>query len=673
MSEGKSLKSVLSDIAAGLIVGLVSIPISMGYAQVSGLPVQYGLYASLIPILIYGLLSTTRNFVFGVDAAPAALVGGALATMGIASGSPEAGTVVPVLTLMVALWLLAFFFLKAGRIVRYISTPVMGGFVTGICVTIILMQIPKLYGGEPGIGEALELLLHMWHTAGDFNLLSFVMGVTTVVLIVFMSKVAPKIPMPVIVMAAGYVIGRYTDIESYGVRLLPKVEPGLPSLVIPDVLNAPVGDLLFTSLTIALVIMAETLLASGSVVRKEGGKMDTGREILAYSLGNFAAAFVGSCPVNGSVSRSSLSRQYGATSHIMSLVSGCVMVAVLLFLTPLIEYLPVPILTAIVIAALINACEFHLMARLRRISAEDYWIFIAAFVGVLVFGTVYGVIIGVVLSFVAVIIRAVVPPKGFMGMVPGHDRLVMLSRYKDAVPIKDTLIYRFGGNLFFANIDTFENDIRNGLEENTKTVIVNATGIGDIDVTAAERLMLLNRDLEQQGIKFYMTDHQGHINDRLRQLGAGELLHNGTARRTYRLALRDAGIHHPYPLANGKFQGDDKSATDDLTAELEWVFGRENVDRVRQRMSDKVLRELASEKDVTARDIEIAEEHLNFGKIGFLDEEEILNIVEARLQDADSLTESQKEEVRKAVSDRRERVEKRIGELSPKALRRLKK
>ncbi|MBO4243291.1 MAG: SulP family inorganic anion transporter, partial [Clostridiales bacterium] len=646
---------------------------SMGYAQVSGLPMQYGLYASLIPILIYGLLSSTRNFVFGVDAAPAALVGGALVTMGIALGSDEAIKTVPVITTMVAAWLLLFFFLRAGRIVKYISTPVMGGFVTGICVTIILMQIPKLMGGDPGTGEAVELIADIIGTIPDVNIISLLLGLGTVIIIVVMSRVAPKIPMPVIIMVAGFILTKYLKIDQYGVKLLPHVDRGLPMPVLPDFRGEDITPLLFTSLSIALVIMAETLLASRSVVMKEGGKIIPQREILAYSLGNFASALAGSCPVNGSVSRSALSRQFGATSHIMSVTASAAMVLVLLFLTPYIEFLPVPVLTGIVIAALINACEFDLMIKLFKNSRQEFWIFISAFLGVLIFGTVYGVIIGVVLSFVAVIIKAVVPPKGFMGMVPGHDRLVMLSRYKDAVPLKDTLIYRFGGNLFFANIDTFENDIEKNLKPSTGTVIVYAVGIGDIDMTAAERLTLLNKQLEDRGIKFYITDHQGHLNDQLRAFGAGELLHNGTVRRTFRLALRDAGIHHPYPLENGKFQGEDKSATDDLTAELEWVFGKENVDRVRDRMSKKVLNEISQEKDITAEDLEIAEEHLNFGKIGLLDEEEILNIIEARLADADSLPAEQKEAIRKAVSDRRSKVEKRIGELSPRALNRLKK
>ncbi len=156
-----SAKNLPRDIFTGVIIALVSIPISMGYAQIAGLPAVCGLYGSIFPILIFGLLSSSPQFIFGVDAAPAALVGSWLVSQGIALGSAEAIEIVPVITLLVGLWLVLFSFLKAGRIAAYISTPVMGGFISGICTTIILMQIPKLLGGSSGTGELPELIIHI--------------------------------------------------------------------------------------------------------------------------------------------------------------------------------------------------------------------------------------------------------------------------------------------------------------------------------------------------------------------------------------------------------------------------------------------------------------------------------------------------------------------------------
>lgn len=166
----------------------VSIPISMGYAQIAGLPAVYGLYGSVFPIILFGLFSTSPQFIFGVDAAPAALVGSAIVGLGIESGTKEAMAAVPVLTFFVALWLLAFYFMKAGKLVNFISAPVMGGFITGICTTIILMQVPKLMGGTAGVGELFELAEHIAETLKTINLPSLVIGLTALFILLVSKK-----------------------------------------------------------------------------------------------------------------------------------------------------------------------------------------------------------------------------------------------------------------------------------------------------------------------------------------------------------------------------------------------------------------------------------------------------------------------------------------------------
>lgn len=185
----KFKNATMNDIFAGIIVAFISIPISMGYAQVAGLPMVYGLYGSLVPILVFSLFTTSHDFVFGVDAAPAALTGSALATLGITAGTKEAMQVVPVIALMVALWLIFFSIIKAGCAVKYISTPVMGGFVTGICLSIIMMLVPKLFGGTTGTGEIFELVNHIIKELPLFNGLSFVLGMSTLVIILVVKRI----------------------------------------------------------------------------------------------------------------------------------------------------------------------------------------------------------------------------------------------------------------------------------------------------------------------------------------------------------------------------------------------------------------------------------------------------------------------------------------------------
>ena len=174
--RGYRKEYLLKDIFSGIIIAAVSIPISMGYAQISGIPAVYGLYGSVLPILLFALFSTSRQFIFGVDAAPAAIVGGALSTLGIAAESETAMDYVPAIALFAGLWLFVFFLLHADKIVDFISTPVMGGFISGIAVTIILMQIPKLMGSPAGSGELLELAEHIFAAAKNISWLSLCMG-----------------------------------------------------------------------------------------------------------------------------------------------------------------------------------------------------------------------------------------------------------------------------------------------------------------------------------------------------------------------------------------------------------------------------------------------------------------------------------------------------------------
>ena len=613
------LKNIRKDIVSGIIVALVSIPISMGYAQIAGLPAVYGLYCSILPVLIYGLVTSSPQFVFGVDATPAALVGGTLATLGIVSGSEEAKAVVPAITLVAALWLLLFFFIKAGRIVNYISTPVMGGFISGIGVTIILMQAAKLFGGNAGTGEAIQLVMHIAGEFDSFNLLSAVLGVGTVVIILVAKKFIPKFPMSVLLMVLGALATAIFHIDRFGVKLLPHVDKGLPGFSLPDmsvVFKNP-SDIILLGLSVAGVVMAQTLLATNNYANKYGYKVSNNREILAYAAANAASAVIGGCPLNGSVSRTGIADQFGCKSQVMSITASLTMLLIVLFGTPVLEYLPVPILTGIVVAALIGITEFGLAVKLWKTDHTEFAIFVGAFLGVLLFGTIYGVVIGVILSFIAVIVKAVEPPRAFLGVIPGQEGFYSLNRYSNVKKIKGVVIYRFNGALFFANINTFIDDIEKNLDDNTKWVIVDAGGVGSIDVTAVDRLMSLYKALEKKGIRFYITEHEHTLNDQLRELGAGA---------------------------------------------DEWL------EKMAAEMADEIGSVKKDEKNV----IVDAEKHAAWGRIGLFDENDLLERLEMHLFDDKKYPNLDIDDIEKRIDERRVVVEKKLAQINPDAIQMLK-
>lgn len=617
------------DILAGLIIMAVSIPISMGYAQIAGLPAVYGLYGSVLPILFFAVFSTSPQFIFGVDAAPAALVGSALLSMGIESGSEEAMRAVPVLTLFVALWLFAFSYMKAGKLVNYISAPVMGGFITGICTTIILMQIPKLFGGSAGVGEFFELAVHIGESLEKLNLPSLLLGLFALFILLLSKKLIPKFPMAVLLMAAGACMTKFLSLKKWGVVTLSAVDPGLMPFALPDLSVIPVREAVTISLSVAIVIMAETLLAENSFAQKNGYRINDNQEIFAFAMGNLIAALTGCCPINGSVSRTAMGEQYQARTQLTGIVAGISMLVLLLGGTGFIGYLPVPILTAIVISALLGATEFDLAIRLWKISRTECMIFVGAFIGVLFLGTINGVLIGILLSFAEVIIRTAKPARCFLGIQPGHRHFRDLKESSQIHAVSGVLIYRFSSNLFFANIQVLRQDIEDHVTQETKAVILDASGIGSIDITAADGLDILCKSLQKQNIRFYITEHIAGLNEQLRKLGLGYLIEEGHVRRTIHIALKDMGIGRPYPLEGG-VDNTERSASrkraDNRVQEFVWAFGQD-AESVIEKQIEKQIEQLKETGDVEAL------LHGRWAHMEELDEDEWLEHLEEHLKE----------------------------------------
>ena len=661
-------KNLGKDLTAGLIIMAVSIPISMGYAQIAGLPTVYGLYGSVFPILLFALFSTSPQFIFGVDAAPAALIGAALLDLHIESGSKEALAAVPVLTAYVALWLLAFYVMRAGKLVNYISAPVMGGFITGICTTIILMQVPKFLGGTAGTGEFFELAEHIAETAGEINLPSLALGVAALVIVLTAKKVIPKFPMAVLLMAAGALMTKYLPLRAWGIKTLDAVEPGLPVWSLPDFTAVPVREAVTISLSVAVVIMAETLLAENNFAQKNGYRINDNQEILAFAMGNLAAALSGCCPINGSVSRTAMGEQYQAKTQLTGIVAGLSMIVLLLGGTGFIGYLPVPMLTAIVISALLGATEFELAVRLWKVSRTECLIFAGAFFGVLMLGTINGVLIGIILSFSEMIIRTAKPARCFLGIQPGHRHFRDLKEGSQIHAVEGVLIYRFSSNLFFANIQVLKQDIEDHVTDQTRAVILDASGIGSMDITAADGLGMLYQSLKEKGVRFYMTEHIADLNEQLRKLGLGYMIEEGSVRRTIHIALKDMGIKRPYPLEGG-VDNDDRSVSrkraDNRVQEFVWAFGAETEEQIEK----QILLQIEQLKE--SGDVENLL-HGRWSHMEAMDEDEWMEHLEEHLKEIVNISGKDEKTLARRLEEHRREVHDRIATEHPELAERFK-
>ena len=694
------LKYLPKDILAGIIIAAVSIPISMGYAEVSGLPPVYGLYGSVLPILFFAMFTTSPQFIFGVDAAPAAIVGAATASIGLQPQSPGAMAFISMTAFFAGIWLLLFYFLKAGKMVDYISTPVMGGFISGIAVTIIMMQIPKILGGGSGTGELPELIASIIEAATHINLMSVVLGICSLAVIVAARKIAPKFPMVIVVMAAGVLLTIFGHIDQYGVKVLSAVEPGIPHLQCPQFRSVDLSQAAGRGLMVAVVIMAETLLSENNFAFRNGYTIKDNQEILACAVGNIASAVVGCCPVNGSISRTSMNDQYGGRTQMVSLVAGVAMILLLLFGTGFIGYLPVPVLTAIVISALMKVVEFDLAERLFRVSRNEFYIFLAAFFGVLILGTIYGVIIGIILSFIAVVLKATNPPRAFLGVIPGREGFYDCNRNHHAHEIEHVIIYQFSESLFFANVKTFQEDIENSIQEDTRVIIVDAGAMTSIDITAADRLEMMCGRFGKMGIRFYITEHMASVNEQMRKLGIGHLIEEGNVRRTITAALHDSGYLEPYVLKGYSVQRNRQALnisaeTENTLEEFAWAFGDETVEQIEKRVH-QVLESIHGMPEWEKFAEQGIENSLKYWHgLGAIDEDEFLRRMEIhmdelpdKLADQDhrrvilGLLEKRRYHIREELGRehpeileklqrRREKLEKRLEKQNPEGARRL--
>ena len=410
-------------------------------------------------------------------------------------------------------------------------------------------------------------------------------------------------------------------------------------------------------------------------------------------MGNIAAACVGCCPVNGSISRTSMNEQYEGKTQAVSVVAAITMAAVLLCATGFIGYLPVPVLTAIVISALMNVVELHLAVRLFKVSRNEFYIFVAACVSVLFLGTIYGVVIGLLLSFVAVVLRATNPPRSFRGMIPGKEAYYDLKRNRNAYPIRHTIIYRFSENLFFANVKIFQSDIENSIKEDTEVVIVDAAAINSIDITAADRLEMMAENFDKKGIRFYITEHSENVNEQMRSLGIGHLIEKGKVRRTILAALQDAGVATPemsmesekYPGIQMPWQLEIPAAVhavheamipaeeENTLEEFAWAFGDDAVEEMEKKVH-QVMEQIHRLPDLERlADVGFEEKLKNWHSLGALDEDEILRRMEMHLDELPENLRGDRKVILQLIEKRRRKIEQQLLLHHPEILDHLKK
>jgi high affinity sulfate transporter 1 len=500
-----------SDIVAGLVLTALLVPQGMAYAELAGLPPITGLYTSILCLVGYALFGPSKILVLGPDSSLGPMVAATLLPLVGASGDPErAVALASALALMVGAIITIAAIGKLGFVADLISKPTILGYMNGLAVTILVGQLPKLFGfSVDGDGFIDELRGFVEGVAdGDTVGAALAVGVFGLALIVAVQHWLPKVPGVLLAVVLSILAATAFDLADHGVSLVGALPEGFPPLTIPDVRLSDLGTLFGGALGIALVSLTDTISTASSFAARTGDEIDGRREMIGIGASNIGAGFFQGFPVSTSGSRTAVAEQAGAKTQVTGLVGAAAIVLILLFAPGLLRNLPQPTLAAVVIAASMSLADIPGTMRLYRIRRTEFMLSIAAFLGVVLFGVLPGIAIAVALSIGNVFRRAWWPYQAVLGKVPGLAGYHDVTSYPHAELLPGCVIFRFDAPLFFANSRTFREQIRAlaAAEHPPTWIIVAAEPITDVDTTAADMLRELDESLNERGIHLVFAE-----------------------------------------------------------------------------------------------------------------------------------------------------------------------
>jgi high affinity sulfate transporter 1 len=500
-----------SDVVAGLVLTALLVPQGMAYAELAGLPPITGLYTSILCLIGYALFGPSKILVLGPDSSLGPMIAATILPLVVADGDPaRAVALASLLALMVGAMTLVAGVAKLGFVADLISRPTMIGYMNGLALTILISQLPKLFGfSVDGDGFIAELTGFLSGVAnGDTVPPALTVGIFGLALIIVLQRWLPRIPGVLVAVVLSIMAARIFDLADHEVALVGTLPQGFPPLTVPNVDLADLGPLVIGALGIALVSLTDTISTASAFARRTGQEIDGNREMIGIGAANLAAGLFQGFPVSTSGSRTAVAEQNGAKTQIVGLVGAVAMTAMLLFLPGLLRNLPQPTLAAVVIAASLSLADIPATVRLFRIRRTEFTLSIAAFVAVVLLGVLQGIAIAVALSIGNVFRRAWWPYQAILGRVPELAGLHDLRRYPQAQILPNCVIFRFDAPLFFANARTFREQVRGIAAGLTPPawIIIAAEPITDVDTTAADMLQGLDEELNARGINLVFAE-----------------------------------------------------------------------------------------------------------------------------------------------------------------------
>jgi len=509
------------DLLAGVVLTALLIPAGMGYAEASGLPPETGLYATIVPLLVYALVGPSRILILGPDSALAPII--AASVLPLAAGDPDrAVALAGLLAIMMGVLLLVGGVLHLGFVTDLLSKPIRLGYLNGIAVVVIVGQLPKLLGFTNGSDSFLGDIRATIEGVSDglVNPTAMIIGLVSLVLIVGLRLLFKRVPgvLIAVVGAIIWVAAAGLDDEVPVVGALPR---GLPAPALGSLSWGDAGSLIGPALGIALIAFADTGVLSRVFAARHGETVSGSHEMRGIGLSNIASGMFGGFPVSGSSSRTPVAEQAGARTQLVGVTGALLIIGFVLVAPGLTSYLPSSTLAAVVIVAASGLIDVPAVVRLMSVNPIEGLLSVAAFLGVVLVGVLEGIVIAIALSFIAFVNEAWRPYRAELVQIPGtrgyHDR----SRHPEGRRIDGIVILRFDAPLFFANGGMFADYVRSVVASDPEltTLILAAEPITDIDSTAVDDLVELDDFLASAGIEFIIAEMKGPVKDRLVRYG----------------------------------------------------------------------------------------------------------------------------------------------------------
>jgi SulP family sulfate permease len=516
-----NLKTLKSDFVAGITLAAYGIPVSLAYATLAGLPPQYGIYGYLIGGLFYAMLGTSKQLAIGPTSAISLIIGTTIADM--AQGNVEHWVDIASLTALVfsVLALLAYL-LRLSGIINFISETVLVGFKAGAAITIGLTQLPKLFGVKSSGDNFLERIIALFEQLPQMNATVLIFGLAAILILILGEKLLPGRPVAIVIVIVSIILVTTTSLGESGFAIVGEIPSGLPQFKIPSLRLKDVDGVLPLAMACFLLSYIESVSAARTLAQKNNYLIDPRQELLALSIANAAVAFGQGYPVAGGLSQSAVNDTAGAKTPI-SLVFASISIAFcLLFLTGLLENLPMVILAAIVLVAIRSLFDVKELKHLYKINRQEFYVAIVAFVGVLIWGILKGVLLAAIVTLVLLLKATSKPNVAFLGRIAGTKRYTDMERHPDNEKIEGVLIVRVESSILYFNVEYIKEQLWLKINNETtplQTIILDLNSSPHIDIAGARFLKQLFLELKAKSISLKIAEARSEVRDILRAEG----------------------------------------------------------------------------------------------------------------------------------------------------------